>query len=158
MKHLNLYVYFIILLIFILPIGGTFIEKNVLNSNKDLLTLFAKWFVFSTIGIRLFSAGLRQIFNPQFTVEKIFNLTSKENQILVRELGFASCCVGLLGVLSIFSNQFLISAAITGGLYLGLAGVYHLIKKPVTINEKIAMISDLIIFLIMILIILEKII
>jgi hypothetical protein len=37
--------------------------------------------------------------------------------------------------------------AIIEGLYFGLAGIQHILKKPDSANESIAMISDLFIFL-----------
>jgi hypothetical protein len=41
------------------------------------------------------------------------------------------------------------AAAFTGGLYMGIAGIQHIIKKPSTPNEMVAMVSDIFIFLVM---------
>jgi len=41
-------------------------------------------------------------------------------------------------------------AAISGGLFIGIAGIQHVIKKPISFNEKVAMISNIFIFFIMI--------
>ncbi len=99
--------------------------------------------------MRLFTAGLRQSIKPAFTAEEIFHIKDTGSQIIVRELGFANICFGLLGVLSIFIQEWCSAAAFTGGLYMGIAGIYHVIKKPSTPNEKLAMISDLFIFVVM---------
>lgn len=76
-------------------------------------------------------------------------IDNKESQVVVRELGFANICMGLLGLFSLFYVQFRLPAAIVGGLYFGLAGMLHIIKKPVSQNEKIALTSDMFIFIIM---------
>lgn len=39
-------------------------------------------------------------------------------------------------------------AAFTGGLYFGIAGLMHLIKRPATPNEWIALVSDWLIFIV----------
>jgi hypothetical protein len=54
--------------------------------------------------------------------------------------------MGLLGIISLFKPIWSVPAAIAGGLYFGLAGFSHLSKRPETRNEVIAMISDLFIF------------
>jgi len=149
MKNNKLYVYSTILFMLVLPIFSILADRVLSHSNEDLVGLIGKWFVFWAIGLRLFIAGVRQIFQPKFTVEKIFNFESKESEIIVRELGFANVCFGLLGILSVVFNQFRLSAALVGGIYLGFAGIYHLIKGPQNTNEKIAMYSDLFIFVVM---------
>jgi len=133
----------------VLPVLSIITDKIFFQTNGDLVSLIGKWFVFWAIGWRLFIAGVRQIVQPQFTAEKIFNLKSKESGIIVRELGFANVCFGLSGILSVVFHQFRTSAEFVGGMYLGLAGIYHLIKKPENTNEKLAMMSDLFIFVIM---------
>ena len=119
------------------------------RSDQSLILLGGKWFVFWAIGIRLFTAGLKQAIKPAFTAEEIFHIKEPASQIIVRELGFANICFGLAGIMSLFIPEWRTAAAFTGGLYLGIAGVYHIIKKPSTANEVIAMISDLFIFLVM---------
>jgi len=146
MKKNRLYVYSTVSFMLVLPILSILAEKVFIQRNEDLVGLIGKWFVFWAIGLRLFIAGVRQIFQPKFTVENIFNFESKESEIIVRELGFANVCFGLLGILSVVFYQFRISAALVGGIYLGFAGIYHLIKGPQNTNEKIAMYSDLFIF------------
>jgi hypothetical protein len=149
MRPNKLYFYFTILFILVMPVLSMIIDNWLFSQDYTLLQLIGKWFVFWAIGLRLFNAGFKQTINPAFTLEKIFHIRSKESQVIVRELGFANICFGLLGVLSLFAAQFRLPAAIAGGLYMGLAGVYHIIKKPVSTNEVIAMVSDIFIFIIM---------
>jgi hypothetical protein len=149
MKPDKLYLYSIMLFMLILPVISLIIDNQVFNRDQAFIFLIGKWFVFWAIGVRLLIAGFKQVSDPAFTLEKIFNIKSIEGQIIVRELGFANICMGVLGTISLFGKQFRLSAAIAGGLFLGIAGVYHIIKKPVSKNETIAMVSDLLIFLIM---------
>ena len=138
----------IILLMLILPLLSMAINAH-WQPGKALLALTGKWFVFWAIGIRLFTAGLRQVSKPAFTAVEIFHITDKDSQVIVRELGFANICFGALGILSVLVPEWRSAAAFAGGLYMGIAGVYHIIKKPVSFNEVIAMVSDLFICLVM---------
>jgi hypothetical protein len=140
---------------FVLPLVSIAIE-SIFFTNSNLIFLTGKWFVFWAIGIRLFSAGIKQATNPAFTLEKIFGIKSKESLVIVRELGFANICMGFLGTVSLFMEQFRLSAAIAGGLYFGLAGLLHVFKKRESKNEIIAMVSDLLIFIVMIIFVIEN--
>jgi hypothetical protein len=113
--------------------------------------LIGKWFIFWGIGVRLFTAGLKQVINPAFTAASIFHLKEKESQVVVRELGYANICLGIIGIVSLFIPHWRIVAACSGGLFFGIAGANHLIKKPAGINELIAMVSDVFIALVVLL-------
>jgi arginine exporter protein ArgO len=63
--------------------------------------------------------------------------------------------MGLLGIISLFAEQFRLASAIVSGLYFDIVGIYHIIKKPVSKNEKIAMVPDIFIFLVMLIFILQ---
>ena len=109
--------------------------------------LTGKWFIFWTVGIRLFTAGIKQASMPEFTGTKIFSFKSKESYVVIRELGFANMSLGAMGILSVINEQWRLIAAITGGLFLGLAGLQHCLKTPATKNELIALLYDLFSFL-----------
>jgi hypothetical protein len=149
MKPDNLYFLSTVLLMFVLPIMSIVIDYSTIHQGYSLILLTGKWFVFWAIGLRLTIAGIKQVFNPIFTLEKIFHIHGKESQIVIKELGFANICFGLLGTISLFAEQFRLSAAIVSGLYFGLAGFNHIIKKTASKNEVIAMVSDIFIFLVM---------
>jgi hypothetical protein len=123
------------------------------NGTSPLLfwLLVGKWFVFWGIGTRLFIAGLRQVSKPSFTATEIFNIPGTESFPIVRELGFCNISMGLGGILSLFKPEWTEIMAIVGGLYFGIAGIQHLIKKPDSTNELVALISDLFIFIILLL-------
>jgi len=133
----------------ILPLLSAAIDSGFFKPGPRLLLLTGKWFVFWGIGVRLFTAGLRQVLKPGFTVQEIFHMKSTESQVIVRELGFANICFGLTAIIAFFIPTWLTAAAFTGGLYMGIAGFYHIIKKPAGPNEVIAMVSDLFIFAVM---------
>jgi hypothetical protein len=155
MKTKDYFIWIVILLMLVFPALCTIIDFQT-TDNQNILVLIGKWFVFWAIGIRLFSAGIKQAINPAFTLEKIFGIKNKESRVIVRELGFANICMGFLGIISLFMEQFRLSAAITGGLYFGLAGLLHVFKKRESENEIIAMISDLLIFIVMIIFVIEN--
>jgi len=131
----------------VLPVLSLLIDSG--HSHTFSLELAGKWFVFWAIGVRLFTAGIRQITKPGFTARDIFHLKHSESHVLVRELGFANICFGLAGIFSFFIPSLRLGAAFTGGLYMGIAGLQHIIKKPASPNEVVAMVSDIFIFLVM---------
>ncbi len=119
-------------------------------SNKNMafsFDLFGKWFIFSAVGLRLFLAGIKQATNPGFTAKQIFHIDSPDSFPIVRELGFANLCFGLIGIISLFMPQWRVVSAFASGLYYGMAGLLHLIKKPVGANEMLALVSDILIFI-----------
>jgi hypothetical protein len=107
--------------------------------------MLGKWFLFFAGGIRLFVAGIRQIIYPGFTAKKIFQLRTDESFPVIRELGFANLCLGAMGLLSLSFEDWRAPAAFTIGAYYVLAGLMHLIRRSTGINEKFAMITDLLI-------------
>lgn len=149
-KRSNLYFISVLLFMLALPTICIIVQAHNLHIPYTW-QLIGKWFLFWSIGIRLFIAGIKQIVQPEFTAKQIFQFKSEESFVVIRELGFANVSIGLLGMLSLVKPLWSAPAAIAGGLYFGLAGLSHLLKKPETKNEVIAMISDIFIFLLMLL-------
>lgn len=108
-----------------------------------------KWFVFWAVGVRLFSAGLRQAISPQFTAEQIFGIKSKEPLIVVQELGFANVSLGLLGLCAIFRPAWVLPTALAGGLFYGLAALRHIVAQERNQLENFALLSDLFAFIVL---------
>jgi hypothetical protein len=144
-----MYILTIIMLMFILPILAVLTELLIFHSNVGVVLLIGKWFVFWAVGVRLFSAGLRQVIRPQFTVEEIFGIRDNQQFIIVQELGFANISVGTLGIISILNVNWTLPAAIVGCLFIGLAGVRHVLRKERNLLENSAMFSNLIIFVVL---------
>lgn len=144
-NKLSLYLINVLVVMLILPVVSITVEC-LAHSSILGWALIGKWFVFWAIGVRLFTAGIRQVAKPAFTAQEIFHINNQESFVIVKELGFANICMGLVGILSLYSIEWCHLAAIGGGLYFGLAGLQHVIKKPVSTNETIALVSDLLMF------------
>lgn len=143
------YIVVVSVLTFLLPLICSVAEMLVDNQSALSLGLFGKWFIFSAVGVRLFIAGVKQTTDPAFTAKEIFHLQNPESYPIVRELGFANLCFGLIGIMSLFFPQWRVVSAFGSGLYYGIAGLQHFLKKPVGVNEKFAMVTDLLIFLVL---------
>lgn len=130
---------------FVIPVAG-FVIEHFSKGIPLTFELFAKWFIFSAVGLRLLLAGIQQTVKPAFTAKEIFHIDSPGSFPIVRELGFANLCFGLVGIISLLKPEWRIVSAFASGLYYGIAGLQHLIKKPVGANEAFALWTDLIIF------------
>ncbi len=139
----------VIVLTFLLPTIGCLVEMIVVKDTPFTAALAGKWFIFSAVGLRLFAAGIKQITDPAFTAKQIFAIDSPESLPIVRELGFANLCFGLIGIVSLFIPEWRTVSAFGSGLYYGIAGVQHIVKKPEEPNERLALITDMIIFVIL---------
>jgi hypothetical protein len=111
-----------------------------------LLLLFGKWMTFFAVGVRLALAGLRQIFQPRFTLRQIFEIESDEATQIVQELGFANVALAPLGLLALTNTTLTFAGALTGGIFYGLAGFKHLTKRNRNALANTAMASDLFVF------------
>lgn len=128
------------MLMLVLPVLSVIIDGY--TGGGGAMDLAGKWFVFWSVGIRLLTAGLKQVIQPAFTAEKIFHLSDRGSFVVVKELGFSNICFGALGIASLFLPSWRMAAAATGGLFFGIAGVTHIFKKPAGANEWIALVSD----------------
>jgi len=143
----KLYIISVSVLTFAFPIIATLVQIFLAKDVKPSFELFGKWFIFLAVGLRLLLAGIKQISDPAFTAKEIFHINNIETLPVVRELGFANICFGLIGIVSLFLPQWRIVSAFGSGLYYGIAGLQHLIKKPAGVNEKFALVTDILIFL-----------
>ena len=144
-----MYIAAVSLLTFILPAASVIAQRFVFKSTAGVLLLVGEWWVFWAVGVRLLIAGLRQVVDPKFTAERIFNIKSAEPLVVVRELGFANISTGVLGVCTLFNSGWTMPAAIVGGLFYGLAGAGHVFKNERNLFENVAMYSDLFVFVIL---------
>ncbi len=142
------YILLVSLLTFVLPIFCAVVQMLV-NKEAFSFGLIGKWFIFSAVGLRLFIAGIKQTTDPAFTAKEIFHIDNPDSLPIVRELGFANLCFGLVGIVSLFMPEWRVVSAFGSGLYYGIAGLQHLIKKPAGINEQFALVTDLAIFLLL---------
>lgn len=136
-----MYLAAILVLMLIAPLASVLVEALV--AGGPLAGLVLKWFVFWGVGARLGLAGLKQVTQPAFTAETIFEISDPKAQVIVQELGFANLAFGLLGLLSLAFPAFLLPAAVGGGLFYLLAGLKHALRRGKNRTETIAMVSDL---------------
>jgi len=141
------YIIVVSILTFILPLvcsAAQILSNTEIQFSFDLI---GKWFIFSAVGLRLSLAGIKQTTDPAFTAKEIFHISNPESFPIVRELGFANLCFGLIGIISLFLLHWRIVSAFGSGLYYGIAGLQHLLKKPAGANETFALVTDIIIFI-----------
>ena len=150
--------YFVIVvgLMFVLPIVSIAVEclrplgeGSVWLPGGDFLGLVGKWFVFWAVGVRLAIAALRQIVKPELTTRDILGISDPAAGKVARELGFANLSIGLIALLSLIWPDWVLPAAIAGGLFFGLAGAEHVRHTNRSPRENLAMVSDLAIFLVL---------
>ncbi len=142
-----MYLAMIILLMGALPIASIAVEFAV-RGGADIMSLIGKWFVFWPVGLRLILAGLRQVADPKFTAGTIFGVKDQAALTIVQELGFGNLAIGTLGALSLI-REWIVPAALAGGLFYGLAGVKHALRHDRNAIENIATASDLFIFVVL---------
>lgn len=141
-----MYAVSIVLLLLVLPLVSVGTEAFLLHGAPIGMALIGKWFVFWAVGVRLFLAGLRQVLQPQFTAETIFDIADRRSHAIVRELGLANLSMGALGILTLAYPGWMTPAALVGGLYYGLAGLGHVARGGGNAHERVALVSDLLIF------------
>jgi hypothetical protein len=139
----------VILLLVVFPLASVGIEAFRSESPVAYILLIGKWFVFWAAGVRLFVAGIRQVLQPSFTAVEIFSIHEPKALAIVRELGFANLSLGLLGFCSLWHKEWVVPAAIVGGLYYGLAGLGHVARGRKNANEYVAMTTDLLAFVVL---------
>ena len=136
-----MYLAAILVLMLIAPLASVLIEALVVGG--ALAPLVLKWSVVWGVGARLGLAGVKQVTQPAFTAETIFEISDPKAQAIVQELGFANLTFATLGLLSLAFPSFLVPAAVGGGLFYLLAGVKHALRPDKNRTETIAMVSDL---------------
>jgi uncharacterized protein DUF6790 len=144
-----MYVVFVVLLLLVLPAGCVAAEALWRHGAADIVLLIGKWFVFWAVGARLFIAGVRQVVQPQFTAESIFDSKDEASSAIVWEIGFANLAMGVLGLLTLVRPGWLLPAAIVGGLFYGLAGLGQAARGKRNSKEQTALVSDLLMFVLL---------
>ena len=143
----RVYLATVVLLMLLAPVASIAVETGV-GTALNGWDLAAKWFAFWAAGIRLLAAGIRQTLQPAFTARTIFGMADASAYPLVREIGMANVSMGLLGVASLWMPGWRLAAALVACAYFGLAAAGHLVRRPQTSNEAIALVSDVFIFIV----------
>jgi hypothetical protein len=140
-----MYIAVVALTMLVLPVASILAE-HVLHPAAPLIDLLGRWFVFWGVGVRLALAGLRQLLQPAFTAREIFHMSGEGALPLVRELGVANLATAVPGLLSLAMPGFTLPVSISAGIFFGIAGIRHAAERNRSLNETIAMASDLFLF------------
>jgi hypothetical protein len=141
-----MYLVMVIGLTVVLPVVSVIVEFAVAGGSADVLAIAGKWFLFWGVGVRLFVAGISQTFRPEFTVKNILgNADAKGAGQVVKELGFANLGMGLVGLIAPWVPGWTVPGAIAPALFLGLAGIVHILKPRKNGKEWVATVTDLIV-------------
>jgi hypothetical protein len=144
----EMYMAAVLLLTLFLPAAAIGVDLW-LHPGADLIWLIGKWFTFFAVGIRLSIAGIRQNVQPEFTARDIFKVQDRAAHAIVREVGFGNLAIGAAGLLTLALPNWLQATAFIGGVYYGLAGIGHAIKTDRNMNENVALVSDVLLFMIL---------
>lgn len=139
-----MYVFSVFLMAIAFPVLS--IVTNYNNSPEDgLIFLIGKWFVFWGAGVRLLAAGVWQLARPAFTASGIFGIKDPSAEKIVTELGLANIAIGLTSIVSLIYPSWIAPAGFSGSLFLLAAGVKHAFNTNRGIRENVAMTTDIII-------------
>ena len=145
-----MYASLVIALMLVVPIGCTLYEVFHTNHGMFSFGILVQWLVFWAVGVRVLLAGFRQILQPRYTAEVVLGIKGDDCKRVIRELGFANVAIGCIGAWSLFSEGWLLPAAIAGAVFYGLAGVNHFLHKARGMNENVAMVSDVLVAVVLI--------
>ena len=138
-----MYLLSVLLLTVVLPLACVAVQYFGAQNATPLTVLLGKWFVFWGAGVRLFTAGLKQLFQPEFTARQIFHMTTDEALPVVREVGIGNIAVGTAGIISLWKPVFILPVAVVAAIFYGIAGINHLRRTGRSTNETVAMVTDL---------------
>jgi hypothetical protein len=126
----------------ILPLASIVIEMF-FAPGAGLVMLIGKWFVFWAMGMRLATAGIKQILQPEFTARTIFEIEDAGAMKIVSELGIGNLAAGVISLAGLYFPGWTMPCAVYGVIFFGLAGVRHLGNRHRNRIENVATVSDL---------------
>jgi hypothetical protein len=126
------YIVDVYILTVLLPFAAITIEA-IENRGRISTDVIEKWFVLFAVGIRFLRIGIRQAIRVK----------------LRKEHGLASLSFGMVAVVSFFIPSWRIVCVFGSGLYYGSAAFSCFLKKSTSSNETFTKISNLCIFLIL---------
>jgi hypothetical protein len=137
-----MYIAMVLVLMLVFPVASIALEVLMHSHGVLDIAIVGKWFVFWAVGVRLLSAGLRQIVQPRYTAETILGVKDPDAVSIVRELGFANTAIGSAALASIFLAAWTLPLAVIGAIFYALAGINHVTHKQRSKLQNAAMISD----------------
>jgi len=144
-----MYILLVLLQTLVLPLVSTTIHLAV--AGGDPLIVAGMWWAFWGVGTRLTVAGISQLVNPARTAKGILGIDDGGAEQVVHELGYANLCMGVIALFAPFVPGWGILGAVSGAIYLGLAGFRHVTKRGKNLDENVATWTDLLVFVAVIL-------
>lgn len=138
-----MYIIVVLVQTVVLPLVSGGIHLAVAGGNP--LVVFGIWWAFWGVGTRLLLAGISQLARPDRTVHDILGIDDEKAGLVVHELAFANLSMGIAGVATAFVPGWGILGSIAGAIYLGLAGVRHVVKRGKNAQEQVATWTDLLV-------------
>lgn len=135
-----------IMFLTVLPLLSAAAEYHFAKVNISA-ALVGKWFIFWTVGIRFLVAGFIQVIRQGRGGSAIL-LQGDQSGEFGKILGLVKMFLAGLAFLCMMKESWSLLAAITVGIYVGLAGFQHDFKKPGTAEGWISMIYDMIVFVV----------
>ncbi|CAN5355590.1 hypothetical protein BH10ACT7_BH10ACT7_23740 [soil metagenome] len=139
-----MYYLMVIGLMVVAPLVSIGIELAV-SGPANVLEVVGKWFLFWGVGVRLLIAGISQSIRPEFTAQNILGEKSSSANQIVRELGFANIGFGVVGLVAPWVAGWAVPGAIAPAIFLGVAGILHIIKRGKNSKEWVATTTDLLV-------------
>lgn len=129
-------------LMLVLPVLSI-VGEYILMPGIALVVVVGKWFVFWIVGVRLLTAGLRQMLQPEFTARTVFAIEDTAAFTVVSELGISNLAIGVIAMASLYFREWTLPSAIYGLIFYGIAAIRHLRNGHRNVIETFATYSDL---------------
>lgn len=126
----------------VLPLVSAAVEYHFTKTGMSAV-LVGKWFIFWTVGIRFLVAGFTQVIRQG---RGALILQGDTTGGFGKVLGLVKMLLAGMAFLCVMKDSWSLLAAITVGVYVGLAGFQHDFKKPNTAEGWISMVYDMIVF------------
>lgn len=142
----NFHLIYVICVLLILPLLSIAFDKE-----RKSIDTGIKWFVFWALGVRLFTAGIVQVFNSSYTADFLLQIEMSD-YLVVRELGFCNIAMGTLAILSLFWEKYRKPASICVGIFISGAMILHIIRiEQINFSEFVSLAGDVFIVVIAVL-------
>ena len=137
------YIALVLLQTVLLPAVSGGIQLAVAGGNP--LLVLGMWWAFWGVGTRLLVAGISQLVNPGRTAQGILGIEDTSANLVVHELAFGNLSMGAVALVTPFLGGWGILGAAAGALYLGLAGLRHVLEPGKNLDEHVATWTDLLV-------------
>ncbi len=115
---------FLLLTSSVFPIVTSIVDIYIHNEKYSNLNIWYKWFLFWSIGIRLLLIGIKKVLFPLFYIKKVYKSYCNQPNI-IKDFGFSYISIGILGIISLFYDNWKFPTYITGSILYLLIGLNY---------------------------------